>query len=489
MSPALLAGFLVLLAVGRVAAHVMTELLDPSALRPGVDWTHSVSIWVVAALLTLVGSRAALSLPVLWLALPLLLLWVAPWPVVRTVLIPMGWMRASYHLTRHSPLTWRHDRAGGATFAAAWALLNQPTPRDEDLAWLDARLAEQAQVSAANLAARGVLALQRGDRTEARDFLGIVSMFDHRIVDDGLLRLTTEILVAEAAERGAWDEVVRATTTNPYTTPAVDVLRAIALRLEGAPDAPDDVAFAALLKRAPRGRRPPTALVERALQAAPPKPASPTQVGPTTPPTDQVAHALQCHLQLLTSPTRASLHAAARAWDEALPQLASTLMERASELGAHNQLAASIELRAQVEATLARAAEAQGLDLDQIEANGVLGDARSLRREDVLRTIELAASAMERRVEAEEWLSPVDEARAWLALGRLYLEGTQTGGDSVRHLTFRAVYQPLCTLSVDLYNRRQERWLSNAMTRWLLREARKAGDVAAIELQERNLQV
>ena len=78
--------------------------------------------------------------------------------------------------------------------------------------------------------------------------------------------------------------------------------------------------------------------------------------------------------------------------------------------------------------------------------------------------------------------------REWLALRQLYDEGVIAGGDSLRRLVFRPVYAPLCTLSVMLYNDQDQRWLSNAMTRWLLAEAELAGDARAVDLQQRNLE-
>ena len=132
-------------------------------------------------------------------------------------------------------------------------------------------------------------------------------------------------------------------------------------------------------------------------------------------------------------------------------QLEEALPRRAAELGAPSSASPATTLRDQVATELAEIAEAHQLPLDALCTTGLGGSARTALREEVLTRIELAAHALRDRLAAGQSLSTLDEAREWLALAALYEEGVTMGGASIRQLTFRTVYHPLSTLSVELH--------------------------------------
>ncbi len=404
-----------------------------------------------------------------------------PWSLARGALIPLGWPRATWLATRLSPLLWIRDRTGGALFAAAWALCRQPAPDRRAVAWIRSQIPSDAPLTAANLATLGLVAAARGDHVEARSFLGAALLFDDRIVDTNLRRHVSRWLVAEAAGRGAWDDVLRFAAGAPRSG-RVDWAAAVARRILGRPDAPDDDALESLWSRVPSLHRAGRAVMVHVRRGAVPR------AHPFEPTADPLDTALSLQVAALRGGGATALRTSARAWEAALATLEPRLRARAAELGARRGDDALTTLRRQVELALAEVAEAAGTPLTELGA-GLMGDAAARVRDHHLATIELAAEALQSRLDAGRLLDPIDEAREWLALARLYQDGVEAVGDEVRRLVFRPVYHPLCTLSVQLYNERNQRWLSNAMTRWLLREARLAGDQRAAELQERNLSV
>ena len=406
--------------------------------------------------------------------LPILLVLVAArlllWPLAYVVLVPLGWVRSAYVATRASWWPWHEDLHGGATFTAAWALHHQRTTQPADVQWLTARLAAAPVLTPAALATHGLLAAARGNLTEARAFLHAVPWFDTRITPRVLVVRTTDWLVAEAAARGDWAAVERLTPAERPTSTAARVAGAIARRLLGRRGGPGPTEIRSLRDLLPAHQQPPIELVERCDRA--PRPSRP---GAHAPHADPLEVALGAHIALLKHPTAPALRHATDAW-------ASVLTARATD-------PTTPALRASVEAALAQVARDHQLLLAAFGESDLGDAARADRREELITAVEVAARSLQDRLEAQRALSPLDEAREWLALASLYRQGVAEGGEDVRRVTFRTVYEPLTTLSVELFNDRDQRWLSNAITRWLLHEAHLAQDQAAIDLQRRNLGV
>ncbi len=504
-----------------IALRLVPGLLPAGTQRLFKGLTRAFVLLSIAALAMRPG--AALAAPVLLpliaiggtLSLPLLL----PWPFARRIWLPLGWVRPTYYAARYCNDAWGRDRTGGAAFAGAWALMQQAEPSSADLAWLRARIGEASALTPATLGAHGLLAAIRGDRAEARAFLEAVSLFDHRIAAPLLRERAIDWLVADAASEGRWAHVI--TLTSPpsaarrttrerslaeffFEQGKIEVglspdaalphdlseesrlVRGIAQRILDAPDAPDDAQLEVLWQQIPLHRRPDRAILQLARRSRPAPAVCRDQTQPED--GDLLITALSRHVDLLQRPDPAQMAAAAEAWEIALDEIGPRLADRAIQLGAlrGDPLAT---IRSGIEQILSEIADAGQIALQDLDRGGLQGSARDRLREELLSAIELAVDALQRRVDAKRWLPALEEAREWLLLARLYAEGVEAGGDEIRRLMFRSLYHPLSSLSVELHNHRGERWLSNAITRWLLREAHAAGDQRAVELQERNLNI
>ena len=478
---------------GVLLLYIVVRVVMIASRTPRLNRTDSLAqIYVGMVWTTAIFASVAIGFGALvrswWVLLTLILLvpLVFPWALVQRVCIPRGWVKASYALTRMTTLAWQQDRAGGAAFAAAWALTHQVPPNPEDRRWIEDRVGRQPVLTAAGMAALGLVAATRGASDEARAFLGSVVMFDEGIADDILLKHTLDWLVGDAAARGDWSRVVSVARHHPEVSAQAHLLIGIGQRAIADPAAPSQQALWAQYNQLPPGDRPDRDLLTELQRPAPP-PVDPDRATDTT---DPLEAALSAHIALVEDPDPDPAHLVrvAQAWDRALDQLSRPLSIRAAELGVRRADPRGAVVQ-QIEAALAAVVQIHQIPLAELPADGILGRAVAQRREDLLSTIELAAERMQQRIDAEQWLPVADEARAWTRLADLYLAGVAAGGDEVRRLLFRVVYHPLCTLSVELYNHRSQRWLSNAITRWLLREARLAEDSRAIELQERNLRL
>jgi len=456
----------------------LSDELDDDSVRPGrASALMPLAAWVALGTL---GMGSASLLPTWWplgvLGLLATALLLVPWPVARYITVPMGWPRSAYLIARLSAVKARVDPVGIAMTTAGWAICRQPRPRAADIRWLRSR-PRRRPLTPGMLMGMGLAAAAQGDRDEARLFLDALPLFDQGITDPTVERLAREWLVADAAQRGAWDEVAARAGGLGATTPATRWLGAVAQRLLGHPGAPSDERLESLWKQVP-GKRRTEWLQQRARAACP---AEPDEVQL---PDDVVQAALQAQLVLEAHPSRSALDRAAQCWDAALPEAEALALRRAEALGSNTPERAVQLLREQVGERLARAARGLGAPLPDV---GVIGHTAHDLREEHLRTVELAARALQRRLASRKALPPVDEVREWLALKHLMEEAVDVVGDDVLPLLFRSVYPPCCTLSVRLYNDDGQPWVSNAMTRWLLKLAHRVGDERAVALQTKNL--
>ena len=159
----------------------------------------------------------------------------------------------------------------------------------------------------------GPACVARGNRDEARAFLGALRWFDHRVADANLRSQATEFLVVDAASQGAW-RTVEALTDGPprRLTQAAHFLGAIARRLLRRPHAPSVAELTALRNALPRSQHPPRGVWERALEAIEP---STAQGG--SPTASTLEYALQAHLSLVREPAGQALNTAVQAWESA----------------------------------------------------------------------------------------------------------------------------------------------------------------------------
>jgi hypothetical protein len=425
---------------------------------PGVDASLVIAVVLLVVLgavgVVLASVAGAIGLVPL-LAVAVLL--AEPWLLARYVAIPMGWPRAAFWLTRLSTVQWSADRAGGARFAAAWAAVRR-RPRDEAAeAWIESSVGERP-VTAAMLAAHGLLAASRGDRTEARRLLRAVASFDVR--PRPLQRVLSEWLVAEAATRGDWEEVERAAAIPPSTR-ASELLGATAKRLLDRPDAPDASAFAERWRRTPSLHAEGVEVYRRALHARhrPAPPGVPKA-------DDPLRAALEAHRA--ASLEAAAVPEAARRWPAALR--------------------AAPHLRQQVVDDLADLAERGRLRLASL-SDGLGPEIAEVVRGRHLDRLDVAVKALHRRAAEERWLEPVAEAREWIAVATLYEELLAVGGESAARAAYHPLFLALTDLAAELYNTRRQPYLFRAITRWLHEHGARVGDERACELLVRNLEV
>ena len=199
--------------------------------------------------------------------------WASLWPLTRHGFVPAGWVQTAYEATRRGPHgAAMQDGPGVAAFVAAQALLHQATPSAADIAWLRARIDEQEMLTPAALAALGLVAQARDDLEEARAFLDAVRYFEDRVTDPSVRSVAAEWLLAEAATRGAWEEVLQLGGAHQVQSRMGRLLVGMARRLLGRPNAPSMYLLEGLRDALPDGQRPPEALW-RQLGGAPYAPA------------------------------------------------------------------------------------------------------------------------------------------------------------------------------------------------------------------------
>jgi hypothetical protein len=112
--------------------------------------------------------------------------------------------------------------------------------------------------------------------------------------------------------------------------------------------------------------------------------------------------------------------------------------------------------------------------------------ARELRHE-MLDELAIMCEGLDARVRARRSLPALDELREFLAIRDHYEQVCEVGGPELVRIAFSQIHDPLCALSVWLWDERGETGIANAMFRWLGHEAVMAGDEQAAELQRRNV--
>jgi hypothetical protein len=452
--------------------------------------------WVLLPIgLAFAAMVGPLALPFLVFALVLLAL---PWPFTQLVLIPLGMPRLSYWLARTSDFTFRLDRTGGAALAASWALCRQRPLDEESADWLSDKLAAEAPLCGAGVAASGLLLAARGDLDGARTLLGSVAEVDDRVCPPVAKSIAGGWLAADAAERGEWARVAEHGLTIEQGGRLGWLLSAIAQSLLLEPMAPGKVGLWLRWAVAPH-RRATLPLVRRALEALDGAFIEPEDDPPITPATsgadgDAVRTALSLHASVLTrSPDTLrpeDVRAAGQAWDAALLDKATErhLLERALVVGAGGAASVLGRVRAAVEDDLTAAVLASGMPIKELGDRGeVASRVRTRLRDELLGAVEAASEAIKRRVDDKRALPSADEWREWANLRAIYERGVRCAGDELRRLAFVKVYPEVSSYAVWLFNDRKQRPLGNAIFRWLLAEATALDDTRASALMAKNV--
>lgn len=413
------------------------------------------------------------------------------WLTVRWAFIPLGLVRPSYWLTLFGDLSFRPDREGGATVAAAWALLRARRASADDALWVHAKVEAAPQLRGGGVLASGLLAAWQGERADARALVESVAWMSDAAVPRVVRGIALRWLHADMAERAEWRALADETDET--------FLVLAARRIVGHPLAPgDDTLRASFLRE---GRWWATrALYDRALVAKvhddgvtpPPTPAPPSRLPVVE--GGGLPRALTLHAALVTLP-QTKLHAGdigivVRAWDDALGDetLQTQVNQRALELRASVAARALSDLRATVSADLARLAVGAKVGLSELAGDGEIARKVSWQLRDVLLAeVEALLEANRVRVEATGAASKIDEWREFVAIRRAYARAAAMGGAELRRLAFAGLHRPMCAWAVWLFNERKERAIGNAMFRWILDEAVLVGDTRTEELQRKNV--
>jgi hypothetical protein len=489
-------------ALAGIIASILISRLGPNNKgpnKPNVPFTAAVwSILVPIGLVLFVGVLAGQ----LYLLPPLLLIVAValPWTTTRLVLIPLGFPRVAYWLTRTAEVTFDGDLHGGAALAGAWALLRRREHDEATAAWLEdrLRLAKTQALGGAGILATGLLLAGRGDRDGARAVIRTVIDIDAKACPEAARRLAAAWLAADAASRGAWHEVAEIGIGFGSGRQAW-LLSAVAQSLLGEPLAPGRLGLWLRWIVAPN-RRGTLAIVRRALDVldgayldiessdAPP-------AGAAIVTDDAWSTALARHAALLTKPIasveQGDLLALGRAWDAILEDRAAEriLAERALLIGADGSARTLTRLRESVEEDLTALVLGRdvGLDVHADAPSPMLERVRRRVRDSLLVGVESASDALRRRIDDRREIPAVDEWREWTALRIAYEHGTKLAGEDFRRLAFYKIHPDITSLAVWLFNERHQRPLGNAMFKWLLGEATALDDARAMALQTKNV--
>ena len=431
-----------------------------------------------------------------WLALALIAIVVVPViaeTLARTVLVPAGHHRLAYYAGLYSRPG--RDPAAYGLCVAAWA-----SSGGAAIAWVEARRDARTPLGDAEVTATAFLAAARGDTATARELLRSTAMLveNHPAVRE----LAGEWLACDAAERGAWDELVAdAASARWPATPLTYLLEGIAARRTGTAAAPGARELWARWALAPR-RSITRALVREAI--APPRPEQrrggqddqereardTADVLPASAPT-LLPRAVAAHLAFeARPPTAASLAVTVRAWDAALADgttrawLAQRALELDAPLGAVER--AIRDVAGAVTDDLARLADAAQLGAPH-GASGPVGSGLVRRlRHGRLDALEAGFSRWADRRHDDTSLASIDEWREFVALWSAYSAAVAAGGVELRRLAFPHAFSKGSHMAAWLWNKREEYALSHAISTWLLAEALAVGDAEAIELGHRN---
>ena len=440
-----------------------------------------IAALLIASLVAVVGVLVAVHL--WWLAV--LVVVVAGVPVaqpqlMRHVIAPRGWYRVAFWLG-HFGTT--NDSDAHALVYAAWAIVRKPSPAGE--AWIALRRDRRKPLGDAEVVTTALLVAARGDVDAARVLMrSVLDLVEYHAV---VRELAGEWLACDAAERGAWHELVADAQAARFpATPLTYFLEGLAGARTGA--GPSRVELVLRWLAAPHRR------ITRALLAAPYAASVPPVSEPGLPaaPPDEppLPRAVAAHLALSRGHVDApGLATAVAAWDAALGDaatkawLARRALELDAPLGASER--AARDVAAAITDELARIADA--CTLGAPPSRGLIGEPLARRlRHGRLDALEAAFTRWADRRHDGAARSPVDEWRELVALRAAYDAAAAAGGLDLRRLAFPHAYKTGVAMAVWLWNARDEYALSHAISAWLCGEARTVGDAEAIEVCTRN---
>lgn len=489
-----------------------------------LGWAFLASLTLCLAVAAVViVAREVWVLGGLWvMAIALLLVCtvpvMGPW-LLRHLLVPRGAVKLAYHCGRFSVTAGTDPKALGLV-AAAWAALGAKRKvSGEAIAWIEQKREARGVLGDAEVVATALL-LARHDVDGARALLQSAP----EIVElhPAVRELAGEWLAVDAAERGAWaellppnapqaaepgaaDEPARASAARAAAswpaTPLRFLLEGVAAKRLGHPSAPSAAGLWARWIMAPRRRQTRELL---ALAAAPVTTDHRSELSDQSSlekvveeagarANPSLARAVALHVVLGRAPASAGAYGLGRLtslWDAAFAadEMHLWLDRRAAELGAPYGSAhrASEEVMEAVASQLRATIEEQRWPVPpQMRSRfGQLLGAKL--RHGRLDELELQFTRWAERVDGGTALPAAEEWREFLAVRQSYRDLVASGGEELRRLAFPHVFSAANRAAVSLWNQREEVTLAHAILAWELVEARAVGDAQAIELSAKN---
>jgi hypothetical protein len=421
---------------------------------------------------------------------------VHPWLLARYLFVPLGAVRSAYVAGRLAGHPWFRDPVGGAVLTGVLASMRRRRHDPRRAQWLRHHL-DGARVGGAGVVALGLLAADAGDRETARVILGSLDEIEPEICPPLARTIALDWLVADAARRGAWHELVERVSDDPFPTRTTRFIGACARRMLGESISRRSIFWSWLgvprrLRTVPllwsalrRPRTPAPAILDAELsqQAA---------NGGTEP----TLTALALHAEVAAIPTTQPVAVAvverlADAWDLALGDF---------ELrGQVRRRGEALLLDTPGELLVARLQRAVARDLAHLMAQcgrestrlmrstGILRRARDIHFEETIEHLTHACAELGRRRDAA-WL-PSEAWVRWVRMRRAYLVAVVPLDLEQRAVVYAAVEQEVRQTAAWLWNDRRERGLAHAMCLFLLAEAEHVKDAEAAAYYRHNVVV
>ncbi len=412
---------------------------------------------------------------------------IAPSLFARLLAIPWGKYRAAYWLGRVSFWVLRKDPPGGALAMSARAIvqartheLATPEHIREARAWLDDRLRTALEGSTdlrgGTVVAAGLLHLAEGNEAQARSLFRSLFLLPAQVTPDWGRALALEWLMADALSRGAWNELEDMGRWGGRLDAQARLIVGCASRITEPEAGPSPLSLRASWMLAPK-RRVLTPLLRRALEMGIGSPTRRPGPRPVEIP-DHVApreRALLLHTLMLGRPR-----------GEAAPQELRSVCASWDEAMSADRLAVE-PLRRDIEGDLSRFVLDHELPVGGARDPGPTLDAVTTRVElELMAELEYACTQVADRMEFGRDLDALDEWRGFVAIVEKQRRIVTILGHRGRLHAQALMDDALSALTYRLYNDRDLRAMSVAISQFLLTEAIAAGDGDAIELHQHN---
>lgn len=464
----------------------------------------TIGVFALLSFITLFAWSLGSTWPVWPLAAlaSLVVLGLHPWAFVKRFCIPLGLTKLSWSITRLGGHPWVRDPEGGAVLAGALAALRSRVREPGQDMWLRARL-DAAPLRGAGLVAAGLLAANAGDRVRARRLLASLDQLDPDLCPPIARSIAADWLVADAASRGEWEEVIEHTDTLPEPSGSAKFIATAAKSLLGQSSNRRALIEAWLL--APR-RLQTFSLLRRALAPDVPSPAQ--DLGDALPLTAEADDgaiaandggapgraALSLHLETVASvavPPR-QIDRLGEAWEQTLCQFPfrGKVRQRALEIGCNLSPELLLaEFRRDVADDIAdtlidAATPTEGMPDHERQ---VLGRAVLTARARLLHRLQQAFGQVHQLRKSANSTAPIDAWWAWLEVGRRYADAVEIGGLPLRIAAYSLLEPEMRTMAAWMWNDLHERGLANAVSSWLMLEAERVDDQASAAYHRHNV--